>query len=302
MTTGAGGSGPAPRRRAGEGARGRAGRRARGGRGAARRAGGAGRRPGPGRRRGPPRRAAGDGAGRRQGAGIPRWLAVALVTERTRHADCLTLTHTQLASPSCPELWVWMLIVASSRAQAEVDAFIGEIESTGTAFESMRERNQALLNQLTQRDEANASLTSERLRVHSPPAPSCPPRSSCTAPSFAAVLTACDCCLCLSLHTCGVDVQCAAHMPGAQHGAHHAWPITCGDVDLRPKRARIGAGAAAGAPAGGRARRRAAPHDRRRVVHPRAARHRDRPGTAPAGAHQSPSSRESILQTSVWLG
>lgn len=46
-----------------------------------------------------------------------------------------------------------------------MDAFIGEIESTGTAFESMRERNQALLNQLTQRDEANASLTSERLRV-----------------------------------------------------------------------------------------------------------------------------------------
>jgi len=57
------------------------------------------------------------------------------------------------------------LTSAASVAQAEVDAFIGEIESTGTAFESMRERNQALLNQLTQRDEANASLTSERLRV-----------------------------------------------------------------------------------------------------------------------------------------
>jgi len=57
------------------------------------------------------------------------------------------------------------LTSAASVVQAEVDAFIGEIESTGTAFESMRERNQALLNQLTQRDEANASLTSERLRV-----------------------------------------------------------------------------------------------------------------------------------------
>ena len=49
--------------------------------------------------------------------------------------------------------------------QAEVDAFISEIESTGTAFEQMRERNQVLLDQLTARDEANASVTSERLRV-----------------------------------------------------------------------------------------------------------------------------------------
>ncbi len=46
-----------------------------------------------------------------------------------------------------------------------MDAFISEIESTGTAFEQMRERNQVLLDQLTTRDEANASVTSERLRV-----------------------------------------------------------------------------------------------------------------------------------------
>ena len=51
-------------------------------------------------------------------------------------------------------------------AQAEVDAFISEIESTGTAFEQMRERNQILLDQLTSRDETNASVTSERLRVN----------------------------------------------------------------------------------------------------------------------------------------
>ena len=46
-----------------------------------------------------------------------------------------------------------------------MDAFISEIESTGTAFEQMRERNQVLLDQLTTRDETNASVTSERLRV-----------------------------------------------------------------------------------------------------------------------------------------
>ena len=152
-------------------------------------------------------------------------------------------------------------------AQAEVDAFIGEIESTGTAFESMRERNQALLNQLTQRDEANASLTSERLRVTTREpyhVTQCNPDSAVRnllrlVTRTLVGLQRCQHCVRWQLlrHVCG---GCDRSLSGMQHCR------PCSEVDAPPQQLqrascqcilsrsrRIRAGATAGASAGGRA-------------------------------------------------
>ena len=51
------------------------------------------------------------------------------------------------------------------RLQADSESYIAEIEATGGAFEEMQGQNARLLGQITTRDEANANLTSERLRV-----------------------------------------------------------------------------------------------------------------------------------------
>ena len=54
-------------------------------------------------------------------------------------------------------------------AQADSESYIVEIEATGAAFEEMQGQNARLLAQITAREEAHASLTTERLKVRPTP-------------------------------------------------------------------------------------------------------------------------------------
>ena len=49
--------------------------------------------------------------------------------------------------------------------QAEGETYLGEVGAISEAYEAAQEQNVRLMQQLTERDEANASLVSERIRV-----------------------------------------------------------------------------------------------------------------------------------------
>lgn len=52
----------------------------------------------------------------------------------------------------------------SCGTQAEGETYLGEVGAISEAYEAVQEQNTRLLQQLTERDAANASLVSERIR------------------------------------------------------------------------------------------------------------------------------------------
>lgn len=60
----------------------------------------------------------------------------------------------------CHNVELWLVVI-----QGESDAYISEIEAAGNAYEEMQGQNTRLLQQLTERDEQNNHLISERIKV-----------------------------------------------------------------------------------------------------------------------------------------